>query len=65
MRLVRLGALLILSVLAGCSQRHLPTMAVPPPPPRAAIPPANERTLIEAPPPVTLAEPSLRPEAEH
>jgi hypothetical protein len=59
MRLVGLGALLLLSVLAGCSERHWDTVAVPPPPPRTAIPPTNERTLIEAPQPVTLPEPPL------
>ena len=54
MRAVRLGALLILSVLAGCARRHPILVAAPPPPPAT-----NQRTLVEAPPPATLPEPPL------
>jgi hypothetical protein len=55
MRAVRLGALLMLSVLAGCAQRHPILVAAPPPPPPAT----NQRTLVVAPPPAMLPEPPL------
>jgi hypothetical protein len=55
MRAVRLCALLMLSVLAGCAQRHPILVAAPPPP----APATNQRTLVEAPPPATLPEPPL------
>jgi hypothetical protein len=56
MRAMRLGALLILSALAGCAQPHPIVVAAPPPP----LPPAtNQRTLVETPKPATLPEPPL------
>jgi hypothetical protein len=57
MRAMRLGALLMLSVMAGCAQRHPILVAAPPHP---LPPPAtNQRTLIETPPPALLPEPPL------
>jgi hypothetical protein len=56
MRAVLLNALLVLSVVTGCSQRHPVSIAPPPPaPPPAPI----QRTLIETPPPALLPEPPL------
>ena len=64
MRAVVLSALLVLSVVTGCSQRHPVSIAAPPPaPPPAPI----QRTLIETPPPATLPEPplpALKPDTE-
>jgi hypothetical protein len=54
---MRLGALLMLSVVAGCAQRHPILVAAPPHPlPPSAI---NQRTLIETPPPSLQPEPPL------
>ena len=55
MRAVVLNALLVLSVVTGCSQRHLVSIAPPPAPPPAPI----QRTLIETPPPPLQPEPPL------
>ena len=55
MRAVLLGALLLLSVVAGCSQRHPVSIAVQPVPPPVPI----QRTLIETPPPAMMPEPPL------
>ena len=52
MRAVLLSALLLLSVVAGCSQRHPVSIAVQPVPPPAPI----QRTLIETPPPAMIPE---------
>ena len=52
MRPVQSSALLILSVVAGCSQHHSVSIAVPPPVP-------IQRTLIETPPPAMTPEPPL------
>jgi hypothetical protein len=54
-RAVLLGALLLLSVVAGCSQRHPVSVAVQPVPPPAPI----QRALIETPPPAMIPEPPL------
>ena len=65
MRAIRLGALLMLSVMAGCAQRH-PILAAAPPQPLP--PPAtDQRTLIETPQPATLPDlplPALKPGTE-
>jgi hypothetical protein len=62
---VRLSALLMLSVLGGCGQRHPILVAASPPAP----PPATDQpTLVETPPPATLPEPplpALKPGTEH
>ena len=55
MRAVLLTALLLLSVVTGCSQRHPVSIAVQPVPPPAPI----QRTLIETPPPVMIPKPPL------
>jgi len=55
MRTVVLSALLVLSVVTGCSQRHPVSIASPPPPAPAPI----QRTLIETPLPALLPEPPL------
>ena len=64
MRAVLLSALLLLSVVAGCSQRHPVSIAVQPVPPPAPI----QRTLIETPPPAMIPElplPVLKPGTEY
>ena len=64
MRAVLLAALLLLSVVAGCSQRHPVSIAVQPVPPPAPI----QRTLIETPPPAMMPEPPspvLKPGTEY
>jgi hypothetical protein len=64
MRAVRLSALLMLSMLAGCAERDLLLVATPPPAPPPA---ANQRTLVETPPPATLPQlplPALKPGTE-
>src|SRR5258708_28781712 len=55
MRAVLLSALLVLSVVTGCSQRRPVSIAAPPPP----VPATIHRTLIETPPPARLPEPPL------
>ena len=55
MRAVQLSTLLLLSVVAGCSQRHPVSIAVQPVPPPAPI----QRTLIETPPPAMIPVPPL------
>jgi hypothetical protein len=56
MHAVRLGALVVLTVLSGCAHRHPTLVAAPPSPPPPAT---NLRTLVETPPPATLPEPPL------
>jgi hypothetical protein len=55
MRAALLSALLVLSVVTGCSQRHPVSIAAPPP----LVPATIHRTLIETPPPARLPEPPL------
>ena len=55
MRAVLLSALLVLSVVTGCSQRRPVSIAAPPP----LVPATIHRTLIETPPPARLPEPPL------
>jgi len=49
MRILRLSALVMLCLLAGCATRRM-SVALPPPPP---APPVNQRALVETPPPAT------------
>ena len=55
MRAVQSTALLILSVVAGCSQHHSVSIAVQRVPPPVPI----QRTLIETPPPFMIPVPPL------
>ena len=66
MRLVRFGAILVLSVVAGCGTSRPRTVSVPPPP--APAPVTNQRQLVETPPPATMPEPpmpALKPGTEY
>jgi len=66
MRLVRFGAILVLSVVAGCGTSRPRTVAVPPPP--APAPVTNQRQLVETPPPAAMPEPpmpALKPGTEY
>jgi hypothetical protein len=55
MRMLRLGTLLMLCLLAGCATRRPPVAVVPPPAP----PPVDQRALVETPPPATVPDPPL------
>ena len=55
MRAVLLRSLLLLSVVAGCSERHPVSIAMQPVPPPVPI----QRTLIETPPPSMIPVPPL------
>ena len=66
MRLVRFGAVLLLSVVAGCGTSRPRTVSVPPPP--APAPVTNQRQLVETPPPAAMPEPpmpALKPGTEY
>ena len=66
MRLVRFGAILVLSVVAGCGTSRPRTVSVPPPP--APAPVTNQRQLVETPPPAWMPEPpmpALKPGTEY
>jgi len=66
MRLVRFGAILVLSVVAGCGSSRPRTVSVPPPP--APAPVINQRQLVETPPPAAMPEPptpALKPGTEY
>ena len=66
MRLVRFGAILVLSVVAGCGPALPRTVSVPPPP--APAPVTNQRQLVETPPPAAMPEPpmpALKPGTEY
>ena len=54
MRMLRLSALVMLCLLAGCATRR-PLVAPPPPAP----PPVDQRALVETPPPTTVPTPPL------
>ncbi len=55
MRMLRLGTLVMLCLLAGCATRRPPVAMPPPPPP----PPVDQRALVETPPPATVPDPPL------
>jgi hypothetical protein len=65
MRVVRFGALLMLSVLAGCAARRPPAMGAAPA--TAPAPAASQRLLVETPPPALIPDtplPALKPGTE-
>ena len=55
MRMLRLSTLVMLCLLAGCATRRM-SAALPPPPP---APPADQRPLVETPPPAMMPAPPL------
>jgi hypothetical protein len=66
MRLVRFGAILLLSAVAGCGTSRLHTVSLPPPP--APAPVTDQRQLVETPPPAAMPEPpmpALKPGTEY
>ena len=66
MRLVRFGAILVLSVVAGCGTSRPRRVAAPPPP--APAPVTIQRQLVETPPPAAMPEPpmpALKPGTEY
>jgi hypothetical protein len=66
MRLVRFGAILVLSVVAGCGTSRPRTVSLPPPP--APAPVTDQRQLVETPPPAAMPEPpmpALKPGTEY
>jgi len=66
MRLVRFGAVLLLSVVAGCGTSRPRTVSLPPPP--APAPVTDQRQLVETPPPAAMPEPpmpALKPGTEY
>ena len=66
MRLVRFGAILVLSVVAGCGPSRPRTVSLPPPP--APAPVTDQRQLVETPPPAAMPEPpmpALKPGTEY
>ena len=66
MRLVRFGAILVLSVVAGCGTSRPRSVAAPPPP--APAPVTIQRQLVETPPPAAMPEPpmpALKPGTEY
>jgi hypothetical protein len=65
MRVVRFGALLMLSVLAGCAARRPPAATAVAP--AVAPPVASQRSLVETPPPAPIPDtplPALKPGTE-
>jgi hypothetical protein len=66
MRLVRFGAILLLSAVAGCGTSRPRTVSLPPPP--APAPVTDQRQLVETPPPAAMPEPpmpALKPGTEY
>jgi hypothetical protein len=66
MRLVRFGAILVVSAMAGCGSSRPHTVSLPPPP--APAPVTNQRQLVETPPPAAMPEPptpALKPGTEY